>query len=66
MEYVPYDESCDEENDYPLDEENDSPNNEEKDAHNERNEITRGITIMKKVIHARDKGIKYEVDHYFV
>ncbi|WJX73165.1 hypothetical protein P8452_56977 [Trifolium repens] len=61
MEYVSYDDPSDEENDCPLDEENDSPNNEEKDAHNEENEITRGITIMKKVIRARDKGIKYEV-----
>ncbi|WJX73029.1 hypothetical protein P8452_56855 [Trifolium repens] len=60
MEYVSYDDPYDEENDCPLDEENDSPNNEEKDAHNEENEITRGITIMKKVIRARDKGIKYE------
>jgi hypothetical protein len=41
-------------------------NNEKKDAHNEENEITRGITIKKKVIRARDKGIKYEVDQYFV
>jgi hypothetical protein len=66
MEYVSYDDPSDEENDCPLDEENDSPNNEKKDAHNEENEITRGITIKKKVIRARDKGIKYEVDQYFV
>jgi hypothetical protein len=36
------------------------PNNEESDSHNDENnsieqEITRGITLMKKVIRARDK-----------
>jgi len=57
-------ESSDEDMDY-------DPDNEESDSHNnEKNstehEITRGITLMKKVIRARDKGVKYEVVQQFV
>jgi len=48
------------------------PDNEESDSHiNEgknsiEREITRGITLMKKVIRARDKGVKFEVVQQFV
>jgi len=54
----------DEDKDYDSD-------NEESDSHNDENysighEITRGITLMKKVIRASDKGVKYEVVQQFV
>jgi len=57
-------ESYDEDRDY-------DPDNEESDSHNnEKNstecEITLGITLMKKVIRAGDKGFKYEVVQQFV
>jgi hypothetical protein len=47
------------------------PDNEESDSHNDENnstdhEIMCGITLMKKVILARDKGVKYEVVQQFV
>jgi len=48
------------------------PDNEESDSLiNEGNnsierEITRGITLMKNVIRARDKGVKFEVVQQFV
>ena len=35
--------------------------NDANEAQNVENEIRRGITIMKAIIRARDKGIKYDV-----
>lgn len=54
----------DEDNDYDPD--NEESDNEESDSRNDgsnstEREITRGITLMKNVIRARDKGVKYEV-----
>lgn len=59
----------DEDNDYDPD--NEESDNEESDSRNDgsnsiEREITRGITLMKNVIRARDKGVKYEVVQQFV
>jgi len=53
-----------EENDYDSD-------NEETDSHNDENNspkngTTLEINVMKYVIRARDRGVKYEVDQQFV
>lgn len=52
-------EHSDEEYEYLHNEENNSP-------HKKKNVITRGITVMKRVIRVRDKGVKYEVGPCFV